>query len=354
MIIRDLGRRAKLCALALCVVAVSAARAEVPATAAHHFSSHPMISGTVLSVNDRAMVVDTDQGRPITLELDSRTMAPRDLAPGMFMRAEFVALEDCRFYAQRIIPVRRGVTTRRLQAYANTRDPRGPIERHAAATAAGETLASPESPVSARGSLEPTLGTMMIATPATADHRASSRPMITGRVITVNDHRLVIATDQGQHVGLVMDSRTMVPPEVAPGTSLRAEFTEMNDGRYYAKRIVPDGSGVEAREQAYAHTRDRDHVVVGNLSDCEPHATGGSGIEMTSAVAPTDRPRNTAAGVVEAAAASPAHGLEVLPQTAGDPAWGMWIGLLALGAAGLVAMVRRLRARAPARAASSR
>ena len=98
-----------------------------------------MISGTVVTVNDRQMVVNTDQGEQVTLEMDSRTMAPRDLAPGMVMRAEFLALEDCRFYARRITPLRGGMPTDRLQAYANTQDSRGVIARSASARASLET-----------------------------------------------------------------------------------------------------------------------------------------------------------------------------------------------------------------------
>src|SRR4029450_12827204 len=100
-------------ALALMALTIGAAQAAVPSTTAYHFSSHPMISGTVVPVNDHQMIVNTDQGEQVTLEVDSRTLAPRDLAPGMAMRAEFVALEDCRFYAQRIMPIRDGMSTSR-------------------------------------------------------------------------------------------------------------------------------------------------------------------------------------------------------------------------------------------------
>jgi LPXTG-motif cell wall-anchored protein len=58
--------------------------------------------------------------------------------------------------------------------------------------------------------------------------------------ISVNDHRLVVVTDQGQRIGLVMDSQSMVPGEVAPGMPLRVEFLPMTDGRYYAKRGTSD------------------------------------------------------------------------------------------------------------------
>jgi len=39
-----------------------------------------------VTLNDHQMVVDTDQGEQVTLEVDSRTIAPRDFGPGMVMR----------------------------------------------------------------------------------------------------------------------------------------------------------------------------------------------------------------------------------------------------------------------------
>ena len=104
-------------------------QATIPSTTAHYFSSRPMIAGTVVTINDHQMVVDTEQGERITLLVDSRTMAPRDLAPGMTVRTEFAALENCRFHADRVVPVRAGMASQRLQAYAipmNARMPSSP------------------------------------------------------------------------------------------------------------------------------------------------------------------------------------------------------------------------------------
>jgi LPXTG-motif cell wall-anchored protein len=286
------------------------------------------------------MVVDTDQGEQVTLEMDSRTMAPRDLAPGMVMRAEFLALEDCRFYAQRIMPIRRGMSTNRLQAYANTRDSREAIGHNASAfggyrwenierQARAENRENPPQTVG-----EHSPGTMMTATPTTADYQFSTRPMFSGTVVSVNDHRVVVVTDQGQKVGLVMDSRTMVPGEVAPGTVLRAEFTQMRDGRYYAKRISRIGSGVAVREQAYAHTRDSDFVIAQNTPDCGFTSAATRNTAMSAFATPNP----VVAGNVPAVAERP----ETLPQTASRQPLILLIGLLALGSAGLVTVVRGL------------
>jgi LPXTG-motif cell wall-anchored protein len=340
------------CTLALLAMAIGTALAAAPSTTAYRFSSHPMISGTVVTVNDREMVVDTDQGEQVTLLMDSRTMAPRDLAPGMVMRADFLAQEDCRFYAQRIVPVRGGTSTNRLQAYANTRDSHETIERNASAFGGGYRSASSETPASTENREtgpqtvgEHSPGATMRATPTTSDYGFSTRPMISGRVVSVNDHLLVVETEQGQQVGLVMDSRTMVPGEVGPGTIFRAEFTQMKDGRAYASRIYWIGNGVAGREQAYAHTRDSDLVLARNTSDCGC-VSAATRNTMTSAVENHEEVIRPDAVVAESAPAPVVESPETLPQTASSQPLIALLGFLALGAAGALAIGRRLLHRA--------
>src|SRR5580765_2770571 len=118
----------------LTLITGTALATTIPGTTADYLSSRPMIAGKVVSVNDHQMVVDTDQGEQVTLEIDWRTMAPRDLAPDMVVRTEFIALEDCHFYAQRITAIRDGMPSDRLQAYANTRDSDAAIARNASAS----------------------------------------------------------------------------------------------------------------------------------------------------------------------------------------------------------------------------
>jgi hypothetical protein len=325
--------------LAMLLVGVQMARASqvvtvvagAPSTTAYHFSSHPMISGTVVTVNDHQMVVDTDQGEQVTLEVDWRTMAPRDLGPGMVMRAEFLALEDCRFYAQRIIPIRGGMSTNRQQAYANTNDSREAMAHNASAPGVYASQANVKNRASlyqARGAHSP----VMTAIPATADYQFSTRAMISGRVVSVNDHRLVVVTDQGQPVGLIMDSHTMVPREITPGSVLRAEFMQLKDGRYYAKRISQVSSSVADREQAYAQTRDSDLLIAQNVPEC---GCCSDAVAQNTVTAAVERREAVVTPVVE----SP----ETLPQTASNQPLILLFGLFSLGCAGLVAVVRRVR-----------
>jgi hypothetical protein len=190
----------------------------------------------------------------------------------------------------------------------------------------------------------------MKANPTTSDYLLSTRPMISGRVVSVNDHLLVVETEQGQHVGLIMDSRTMVPGEVAPGTIFRAEFTQMKDGRPYANRIYWIGNGVAGREQAYAHTRDSDLVLARNTLDCGCCVSAATQNTVTSAVAPREEVIRPDAVLVQSAPAPvvvlsvPApvvESPETLPQTASYEPLIALLSFLALGAAGALAIGRR-------------
>jgi LPXTG-motif cell wall-anchored protein len=324
------------------------ALAAIPTTTAYRFSSHPMISGTVVTVNDHQMVVNTDQGEQVTLEMDSRTMAPRDLAPGMVMRADFVALEDCHFYAQRIEPIRGGMSTERLQAYANTHDSHEAMARNASGSS-GYWRSSSASPfgTESRGIVSQTMseqspGATMTATPTTADYQFSTRPMISGRVVSVNDHRLVVDTNQGQQVGMAMDSRTLLSGDVAPGADVSVEFRQMKDGRYYAQRLHLIGSDTAEREQAYAHTRDGEVLLAGNLSDCG-HSSAGTGSTAMSALQLRESVEPHDSVVAQSVPVPVVEELETLPQTASDQPLLLFLGLLGLLLAGLVVVVRGLR-----------
>ena len=336
-------RRSALGGIALLIVLmIGTALAATPTTTAYHFSSHPMISGTVVAVNDHQMVVNTDQGQQVTLEMDTRTMAPRDLAPGMVMRADFLALEDCRFYAQRVMPIRAGMSTRRTQAYANTRDHRDAMVGNTSTFNGDRRARSSGQVAEGPGSVQEmeldSPGAITTATPTTADYAFSTRPMISGRVLLVNDHWLVIETDQGRRVGLVMDSNTMVPGDVAIGSALRTEFTQLKDGRYYAKRVSQVGSDVADREQAYAHTRDSQLAIASSPSDCG--FSNSDGVTSTMELRGTG---TTPDPVVEPGAATPVvKRLAVLPQTASHQPLILLLGLFALGSAGLVTVVRGL------------
>ena len=332
--------------LALLAMTLGTAAAQVPSTTAFFFSSHPMISGTVVSVNDHQMVVDTDQGEQVTLEVDSRTMAPRDVAPGMVMRAEFKALEDCRLYAERIMPIRSGMSTDRMQAYANTREggtamaANAPTYRGVREIGSVSHMEASDAMRHERPMSDFTPGRTMTATHSTSDFQYSNRPLLSGTVLSVNDHRMLVETEQGQNVALTMDSNTMLPREVQPGSIVRAQFTPFTDGRYYAQRISRIGHRVLDREQAYAHTRDSDFVNASSVPDCGVVSPVNT---TTSILAPREEVVTPAPVYAQSVPAPVAEPEESLPQTASRQPLVLVFGLGALGLAGLVAAARALR-----------
>ena len=109
-------------AFVLLILVAGAAMAAVPSTTDYLLATQPMISGTVISANDRQMVMRTDKGEQVTLAVDSRTMVPTDLGPGMIARVEFKVTEDGRYIARRVIPIREGVSRDRELAYARVHD----------------------------------------------------------------------------------------------------------------------------------------------------------------------------------------------------------------------------------------
>ena len=61
-------------------------------------------------------------------------------------------------------------------------------------------------------------GTAFASIPGTSEHVLRTEPMIVGTVGAVGDRKLIVDTDQNEQVTLMMDSRTMLPVDLAPGT----------------------------------------------------------------------------------------------------------------------------------------
>ncbi len=112
---------------------------------------------------------------------------------------------------------------------------------------------------------------MPSAIPSTTEYIIETRPMILGTVASVNDHELVVNSDQGSPIAMRMDTRTMLPSDLAVGNMVRTEFRVMENGDYYAQRVVPLRTE-EEREMAYRH-----------MGTSEPMAVNSSGeVEETS------------------------------------------------------------------------
>ena len=106
-----------------------------------------------------------------------------------------------------------------------------------------------------------TAGVALAAIPSTTDDRNATQPLITGRVLMVSEHDMVVSTEQGNEVPLTLDSRTMLPADLAQDMMVRVEFHYLDDGTRYAKRVIPIRSGQRVtRDLAYSHERDDDEA----------------------------------------------------------------------------------------------
>src|SRR5690349_23631164 len=96
-------------------------------------------------------------------------------------------------------------------------------------------------------------GSALAAIPSTTDYLNALQPMLTGKVVSVNEHQLVVESEQGEEVVLALNSASMVPVDIAPGMSGRIEFKVLDDGRKVVKRMIPTRGGNNSnRELAYS------------------------------------------------------------------------------------------------------
>ena len=304
------------------------ALAATPSTADYRNATQPMITGTAVMVNEHQLLVLTEQGEEVMLAIDTRTMVPADLAPEMRMRVEFNYLNDGSRYAKRVIPIRSGQRATRELAYSvEQHDDESDIQY---ASASGNPYAPTRASRAASVTNQP-LDTPLKPIPATDEYVVATRPMIFGQVVAVNDHRIVVDTDQAQRVTLEMDSRTLVPSTLRSGMVVRIENRTMNNGVRLATRITPARSyDVEGE--------DEDMLVPAGVVG-EPVAYNDTDASSTD-----DEVSADGQGVVTSDgddASARVTEREELPQTASRQPLMALTALLALGAAGVLAMKRR-------------
>ena len=293
------------------------ALAAVPSTTDYLNALQPMLTGKVISVNEHQVVVETEQDEDIALSLDSHSMVPVDLAPGMAARVEFRTMDDGRKVVSRIIPTRGGTNKSRELAYSRESASNDGQARYASTSDGEGDESTPARASTALSSTNQSLGTSLASTPSTDAYLVAMQPMIAGRVVTVNDHRIVVDTDQGQRVALELDSRTIVPVNLASNMNVRVDYRAMEDGPKYAKRITPIDSNANTNaEVAFVPAQ---HEAVAQVAAVD------APVEVRTSPPP--------AAVVEAP--------QTLPQTASNQPLLALMGFLALGAAGAVALGRR-------------
>ena len=324
-----------MAATAVLLLALTAgfALAAVPTTTDHRNATQPMITGTAMLVNEHQLLVNTEQGEEVLLTLDSRSMVPADLSAGMMMRVEFKYLDDGTRYAERVIPIRGGQKVTRELAYSTEQESDHLAASYASTTpdeSQGGTMTSNAATVTKQP-----LDTPLRPIPATQAYMVATEPMIAGRVSGVNDHKLVVDSDQGHPVAIEMDTRTIIPTDLQSGMPVRVEYRSMENGTKLATRIVPldqyEGMG---RDMAYsdndntAVTADNENMSSTDMAYADTDNGAGEG-QVTSepgTPAPDNEPSNDEGRLPQTASSQPLIGL---------------IGLLALSGAAFLAYRRR-------------
>jgi LPXTG-motif cell wall-anchored protein len=325
--------------LLLSGLAGAAFAAPVPSTTDHRNATTPMITGSARLVNEHQLLVETEQGEEVLLGLDSRTMVPADLAQGMMMRVEFKYLEDGSRLAERVIPIRGGQKTTRELAYSNERE-NGEETLHYASTDQPEERAETHASHAASATNQP-LGTPLRPVPNTEAYRIATQPMLAGEVAMVNDHKLVIDTDQGHSVPVEMDSRTLIPSDLQSGMGVRVEYKTMEDGTKLATRVVPlRDYEVNEREMATGVSEE-------NEENEENGAMPANNVERSSTTAANEseamEQAENAGNGHEVANQENEAGEHELPKTASNLPLVALLGLASLAAAGALAARRYFR-----------
>src|SRR5206468_9229414 len=116
----------------------------IPGTEGYVLATQAMIVGEVVTVSDHRIVVETDQGQRVALEMDSRTLVPTDLESGLGVRIEYRAMDNGAKLAKRVVPTRLESLESRQLAYPPPDEdedmgpPQEPSRVNASAAAYGE------------------------------------------------------------------------------------------------------------------------------------------------------------------------------------------------------------------------
>ena len=311
------GRRAALLlALLLVFTAGVAPAAPIPATTDDRNATTPMITGTVIGLDQQDIRVATEQGDEVLLTADSHSIVPADLDVEMLVRIQSHYLNDGSRHVDRVIPVREGQKITRDLAYSHEIDEDGDADqvRYAALEEPGD-----EAHHHRDFGHDAQLRVASSATiPATHEYELATRPMIAGWVDAVNDQRIVVETASGP-ITVQMDSHTLVPSSLHSGMGVRVEYQQMENGDFVARRITED------RFYATEHLN-RTYV---------PAEEGEEGSE-------SDRTSASREEAEHAAYASnqqdhpQGNDQDELPNTAGPESWLAVFGMLSLGAGWLV------------------
>ena len=184
-------------------------------------------------------------------------------------------------------------------------------------------------------------------------------PLIVGTIVSVDEQNVVVDTHDGNTVSFMIDSRTMMPSNMAAGLPVKVQFKVLDSGSYMAQRFTPM-YGEEGRELAARHWDLYSTDQYANNTETEDTGTSTYDRDRDAAMN-DDRDRTESAGEVaqvtndndannngiddsqESNVNTTDNDADRLPQTASTGSWIAVLGVISLAAAGGLSFARRRR-----------
>lgn len=170
------------------------------------------------------------------------------------------------------------------------------------------------------------------------------RPQVIGDLVAISPTVMVVASTDGR-VPLMMDSRTLVPTDLTVGNTVAVDFRVLDNGNYYATRVVPFRGAVPAFNESATSAYDARDESSEPVPVTEVHTTSTHAPAASEPIAQNEAPAETYAS----SSADRTHQATTtstggeLPRTASArPLLGL-AGILTLAAASTMVLIRRSR-----------
>jgi LPXTG-motif cell wall-anchored protein len=187
-----------------------------------------------------------------------------------------------------------------------------------------------------------------VITPTTPPPIGPEVPVIIGTIVSMDARSITMDTHDGNTVELMVDSRTMMPTDMAPAAPMKVEYKVLDNGAYMAQRfsrvLGEEGRDLTARhEELYSR-----EAYASTDTYSEPTVTYQPATSESEPVAQstfTDLNNNGIDDALENQEAKPTETTEDerLPETAGTGSWIALLGVVSLAAAGGLSFTRRRR-----------
>lgn len=171
------------------------------------------------------------------------------------------------------------------------------------------------------------------------------RPQVIGDLVAISATEMVVATQDGR-VPLMMDSRTLVPTDLSVGNTIAVEFRVLDNGNYYANRVVPFRGTVPSYSgstTSYNETYESHESMATPVAVNENHATTSTYTTTASEpIAQNETPAQTYSSSSDEPTTTATDDDELPSTASARPLMGL-AGILVLAAASTMMLIRRRR-----------